>query len=123
MLDQKWSEFEQQNQALNSEIVQKQTAFKDQVTAWARVAGEAAENLSRAVGGAHGLLSQALTLIKMVGKNARELRPVLEDWNLRLQAKRPNWEKLNMLNEFNEELLKQIEPGIIDRMSGTRQVR
>jgi hypothetical protein len=116
MLDQTWKDFDQRNLAVNSEIVQKENAFKDQLTSWARVAGDAADLLSQAIGGAHGLLGQALTTIKILGKNSRELRPFLEDVHLKMQAKRPNWEALSKLNAFQEEILKRIDPGIIDRM-------
>src|ERR1035438_9173800 len=47
---------------------------------------------------------------------ARQLRPALEAINMKMQAKRPNWETLNQLNEFQAAILDRIEPGIIERM-------
>jgi hypothetical protein len=116
LLDDKWNEFYEQTQTVNSELVEKQIAFKDKLTDWAKTSGDAAALASQALAGMPGLLSAALTAIKIVGQNARQLRPALEAINMKMQAKRPNWETLNQLNEFQAAILDRIEPGIIERM-------
>jgi hypothetical protein len=118
LLDDKWNEFYEQTQTVNSELVEKQIAFKDKLTNWAKTSGDAAALLSQATGGVPGVLGAALTAIKIVGQNARQLRPALEAVNMKMQAKRPNWETLNQLNEFQEAILERIEPGVIERMLG-----
>jgi hypothetical protein len=118
LLDDKWNEFYEQTQTVNSELVEKQIALKDKLTNWAKTSGDAAALLSQAMGGVPGVLGAALTAIKIVGQNARQLRPALEAVNMKMQAKRPNWETLNKLNEFQEAILDRIEPGIIERMLG-----
>jgi len=116
LLDDRWNEFYEQTQAVNSELVERQIAFKDKLTKWAKTSGDAAALLSQAMGGASGVLGAALTAIKILGQNARELRPALEAINMKMQAKKPNWETLNNLNKFQAAILERIEPGIIERM-------
>ncbi len=114
MLDDKWKDFDEKNQAINSELVEKENAFKDKLTGWAKVVGEAAGQFSSAIGSSSEL-GKILKLIGILGKNAKELRPVLEAAHMKMQAKKPNWEYLNKLNELQQQIWEQIEPGKIER--------
>ncbi len=110
-----WRAFDETNSALNAELVKSSTEFKNKLTEWAVMAGNGADLLGQVIGGGSAALSSVLTVIKNVGKNAKELRPVLEAAHMKMQAKQPEWDVLKKLNDSQKEVLERIDPSLIER--------
>jgi hypothetical protein len=80
-LDEAWKAFDENNQALNAELVKSADDYKNKLTSWAEVAGNAADVFSQAIGGGSGMLGTALTVIKNVGKTPKYCAP---HWKLHI---------------------------------------
>ena len=116
LLNQQWMKYTGDLAQANNELDQKSDAWKEKFTLWAERIGGASDLLGTALGN-YAIIGEALSGLSLLKDFARPSKDGLDQLGLGLKARRESWETLNKLNEFQAEVLKQVDPDVINRIS------